>query len=75
MSRAHSYEVEVKSLLGTPERAQTIRKALKKIDTKIKLLSRNKQLNHYFVDGDLKKLARNAAEYWPQRPPIASQTS
>ena len=65
MPRAHSYEVEVKSLLGTPERAQRVRKALKKIDPKIKLISRNKQLNHYFTSGDLKKLARNAAEYLP----------
>lgn len=65
MKRAHSYEVEVKSLLGTPSRAQTVRKAIKKIDPKAELLSKNKQLNHYFVDGDLKKLARAAAEYLP----------
>jgi predicted adenylyl cyclase CyaB len=65
MSRANSYEVEVKSLLGTPARAQSIRKAIKKIDPKVALLSRNKQLNHYFVDGDLKKLAKYAAEYLP----------
>jgi len=65
MNRAHSYEVEVKSLLGSSERAQNIRKAIKKIDAKVKLISRNKQLNHYFTDGDLKKLARNAADYLP----------
>jgi len=65
MSRAHSYEVEVKSLLGTPARAQNVRKAIKKIDPKVTLLSRNKQLNHYFIDGDLKKLAKYAAECLP----------
>lgn len=65
MTRAHSYEVEVKSLLGSPQRAESVRKAIKKIDTKAKLISRNKQLNHYFVDGDLKKLARNAADFLP----------
>jgi predicted adenylyl cyclase CyaB len=65
MKRANSYEVEVKSLLGTSERAQNVRKAIKKLDPKIKLLSKNKQLNHYFVGGDLKKLARAAAEELP----------
>jgi len=65
MKRAHSYEVEVKSLLGTPSRAQSIRKAIKKIDPKSKLLSKNKQLNHYFIDGDLKKLARASADDLP----------
>jgi predicted adenylyl cyclase CyaB len=65
MNRVHSYEVEVKSLLGSPERANSVRKAIKKIDSKVKLLSRNKQLNHYFVDGDLRKLARNASGYLP----------
>jgi predicted adenylyl cyclase CyaB len=63
MKRAHSYEVEVKSLLGSLERANTLRKALKKVDAKTKLISRNKQLNHYFIGGDLQKLARNAADY------------
>jgi predicted adenylyl cyclase CyaB len=65
MKRANSYEVEVKSLLGTPARAQSVRKAIKKMDPKIKLLSKNKQLNHYFVGGDLKKLARAAADELP----------
>lgn len=65
MSRAHSYEVEVKSLLGSEEQVRRVRKALKKVDPKTKLVSKNKQLNHYFVDGDLKKLARNAAGYLP----------
>jgi predicted adenylyl cyclase CyaB len=63
MKRAHSYEVEVKSLLGNSERAQTIRKNLKKIDPKVKLLSRNKQLNHYFVGGELDKLVHRTKGY------------
>lgn len=58
-----SYEVEVKALLGTPERAQALREALKKTDPKTKILSRNKQLNHYFDGGALVKLAAVAAPH------------
>jgi adenylate cyclase class IV len=65
MSSAHSFEVEVKSLLGSADRAQEIRNALKKADPSVKLLSRNKQLNHYFVGGDLKALAKAAARHLP----------
>jgi len=43
-----SYEVEVKSLLGNPEKAEEIRAGLKKIDPSCELQSKNKQLNHYF---------------------------
>jgi adenylate cyclase class IV len=63
MKSAHSYEVEVKSLLGSPERAEEVRKALKNKDSSVKLLSRNKQLNHYFVDGDLSVLAKRASKF------------
>ena len=73
MSRAHSYEVEVKSLLGSADRAEEIRKAIKKADASVKLLSRNKQLNHYFVGGDLQKLAKAAARHLP--PNDANQLS
>ncbi|MEK7132909.1 MAG: CYTH domain-containing protein [Patescibacteria group bacterium] len=52
----HSYEVEVKSLLGSKERAEEVRKAMRKADPGCALISRNKQLNHYFVDGSLKTL-------------------
>jgi adenylate cyclase class IV len=58
----HSYEVEVKSLLGSPERAEEIRAAMTRIDPSVNLISRNKQLNHYFIGGDLTKLAPVAAE-------------
>src|SRR3989344_5423989 len=43
-----TYEVEIKSLLGSPERAQEVRDAIKRIDPTCKLTSHNKQLNHYF---------------------------
>src|SRR5438132_7969708 len=38
----HSYEVEVKSLLGSPERAEEIRKAMKAVDSSIFFLSRRR---------------------------------
>ncbi|MCE9541304.1 CYTH domain-containing protein [Candidatus Kaiserbacteria bacterium] len=51
-----NYEVEIKALLGTPEKADAIRSALKKIDPSCEILSRNKQLNHYFTGGSLENL-------------------
>lgn len=50
------YEVEVKSLLGAPEKADALREALKKRDAECALVSKNKQLNHYFKDGSLEEL-------------------
>ncbi len=43
-----TYEVEIKSLLGGPERAEEIRQAMKRVDAASKLVSKNRQLNHYF---------------------------
>ena len=52
-----SYEVEVKALLGSKERADEIRAALKQLDAECELVSQNKQLNHYFEGGTIAKLA------------------
>ena len=65
MSSAHSYEVEIKSLLGSPERAEEVRRAMQAADPSAVLLSRNKQLNHYFIGGSLSKLAENVASKLP----------
>lgn len=56
-----NYEVEVKSLLGSEENAEVLRTRMRQVDPDAKLISRNKQLNHYFVGGDMKKLAAGAA--------------
>lgn len=56
-----SYEVEIKALLGNPERAQQIRDALKKIDPETELTDRNRQLNHYFEGSSLENLANAVA--------------
>lgn len=52
-----SYEVEVKSLLGSPEQAHLLRQKMLEVDPEARLVSRNMQLNHYFIDGDLAALA------------------
>lgn len=54
----HSYEVEVKSLLGDASKADALRKRMCEIDEgAAACVSKNKQLNHYFTDGDLAALA------------------
>ncbi len=54
-----SYEVEIKSLLGSKENADALKKRLFELDPHTTLVSTNKQLNHYFVGGDLKKVFEN----------------
>jgi len=49
-----TFEVEVKSLLGSEENAQTLRERMKVIDSHTTLTSKNTQLNHYFVGTDAK---------------------
>lgn len=61
-----SYEVEIKSLLGSPERAEKVRQAMKKVDPSTHLTSENKQLNHYFEGGDLKALAEYFSPQFPE---------
>jgi predicted adenylyl cyclase CyaB len=51
-----AYEIEIKSLLGTPERARELRGRMYEIDPQTVHRSSHKQLNHYFVDGDVEKL-------------------
>ncbi|HEY4503610.1 MAG TPA: CYTH domain-containing protein [Candidatus Paceibacterota bacterium] len=45
---SHLYEVEIKSLLGSKEKADNLISKLKKHDKNIKLSSQGRQLNHYF---------------------------
>ena len=57
----HKYEVEIKSLLGTQEKADELRQKLYQMDSNTKLISRNSQLNHYFEGGNLAALAESVA--------------
>lgn len=59
----HSYEVEIKSLLGSSARADEVRRAMKKLDPDCQLESKNKQLNHYFKSGTLSKLLEVAGPH------------
>lgn len=52
----HTYEVEIKSLLGSSGRADEVRSAMKRLDPDCQMESKNKQLNHYFKNGTLAKL-------------------
>ncbi len=50
------FEIEVKSLLGAKEKAEALKAKMHELDENTKLISGNKQLNHYFTDGDVKEL-------------------
>ena len=61
------YEVEIKALLGGPERAEEIRHAMKKADPACSMHSKNKQLNHYFEGGTIEKLAQVVSPHLPEQ--------
>jgi predicted adenylyl cyclase CyaB len=50
------FEIEVKSLLGKKENAEALKAKMHELDPECKHVSTNKQLNHYFKDGDVKEL-------------------
>ena len=54
---AQSYEIEIKSLLGSRENADAFRSRLLDSAHGARLTGTNKQLNHYFVPGDMAALA------------------
>ena len=58
-----TYEVEIKTLLGSTEKAQELREKLKKVDPACTRTSENKQLNHYFEGGELSNLAEAVRDH------------
>ncbi len=55
-----SYEVEIKSLLGSKENVDSLKKALQAAYPDTKLIGTGKQLNHYFnVPADISLLVKN----------------
>ncbi|MBI1838807.1 MAG: CYTH domain-containing protein [Candidatus Colwellbacteria bacterium] len=54
-----SYEIEIKSLLGTKEIADALRARLLEAYPQMRLSSKSKQLNHYFTGGNLHDLAES----------------
>ena len=49
-------EIEIKSLLGEKERADSLKAKMRELDPACTCVSMNKQLNHYFKDGDIEAL-------------------
>ncbi len=63
---SYSYEVEIKSLLGSKENAESLKNNLKNIFPNIKVVGGSKQLNHYFNSPqDFSKLISNLKPYIP----------
>jgi len=56
----HSYEVEIKSLLKGKNEAEKLVEKMRQLDPSLASLGSHKQLNHYFVGGDIKKLFKKA---------------
>jgi len=50
------YEIEIKSLLGTKDKAENLVERMLDIDPDIKVVGENSQLNHYFIGGDIHEL-------------------
>lgn len=53
------FEIEIKSFLGGADHAEALKAKMQELDPNYKHVSSNKQLNHYFQDGDLQKLYEN----------------
>jgi len=52
----HAYEIEVKSLLGSPEAAAALRERMREVDPDYERIGTNTQLNHYFHKGSMRDL-------------------
>ncbi len=50
------YEIEIKTLLGEKEHADALKNRMRELDPMHTCTSTNKQLNHYFKDGNLEQL-------------------
>lgn len=56
-----TFEIEIKSLLGGKEKADALKAKMKEADKDFLEIGSHKQLNHYFIGGDLAKLYENTA--------------
>jgi len=62
-SHKNHYEVEIKSLLGHKKHAKRLKKNLSKLPQGLTPHKKSSQLNHYFIDGNLKKLVTRVSHY------------
>lgn len=60
------YEIEVKSLLGSQDKADELKTAMCKLDPDCACVSTNKQLNHYFTGGDMEDLYEQVAHLFSE---------
>lgn len=61
-----TYEVEIKTLLGSKERADALKEAMHRLDPHAKLTAKGTQLNHYFIGGNLQNLFPKLYPYFSQ---------
>lgn len=62
----NTIEVEIKSLLGHLEKAETLIAQMKKHDSSLKLRESSSQLNHYFIGGDI-SLLQERIDKWTDK--------
>lgn len=56
-SKFMQYEIEIRALLGSKQRTDELLATARQLDPNLKQVSEQKQLNHYFMNGDLSALA------------------
>lgn len=60
------FEIEVKSLLGEKEQAEALKSKMQELDPEFSHLSSNKQLNHYFNEGNIIKLSKEVEKLFSE---------
>ncbi len=68
------YEVEVKSLLGEKSAADNLKAKMCELDPACACVSTNKQLNHYFEDGDINELYQKTHQLFDSAEQVKFQT-
>ena len=58
------FEIEIKSLLGEKAAADSLKAKMCELDPACACVSTNKQLNHYFEDGDIKELYAKTHQFF-----------
>lgn len=64
-SNMASYEIEIKSLLGTKENVERLKAKLEAYPLPFSFVSENRQLNHYFTGGEAPRLMKTILPYLP----------
>lgn len=61
-----SYEIEIKSLLGTKDKVDQLKERFEKHELPFCFVSENRQLNHYFINGSIARLTEVLLTHLPQ---------